>query len=113
MIQICITSKEKSLFNQPLSYKLCNDIFDRHKMYEFTLWKKLISFTQPSANKPFLPYSIRAMNSYSVKMRYVFHNCVKITFHIWLSFYHFVRENWSYYWNMIEKGKNGIKSKEN
>ena len=66
MIQICITSKEKSLFNQPLSFKLCNDIFDRHKMYEFTLWKKLISFTQPSANKPFLPYSIRAMNSYSV-----------------------------------------------
>lgn len=62
MIQICITSKEKSLFNQPLSFKLCNDIFDRHKMYEFTLWKKLISFTQPSANKPFLPYSIRAMN---------------------------------------------------
>lgn len=78
MIQICITSKEKSLFNQPLSFKLCNDIFDRHKMYEFTLWKKLISFTQPSANKPFLPYSIRAMNSYSVKMRYGFHNCVKL-----------------------------------
>lgn len=82
MIQICITSKEKSLFNQSLSFKLCNDIFDRHKMYEFTLWKKLISFTQPSANKPFLPYSIRAMNSYSVKMRHGFHNCVKITFHI-------------------------------
>lgn len=53
MIQICITSKEKSLFNQPLSFKLCNDIFDRHKMYEFTLWKKLISFTQPSANNRF------------------------------------------------------------
>lgn len=100
MIQICITSKEKSLFNQPLSFKLCNDIFDRHKMYEFTLWKKLISFTQPSANNRF--YHI-PLEPWIVT--------VWITFHIWLSFYHFVREN--YYWNMIEKGKNGIKSKEN
>ena len=113
MIQICITSKEKSLFNQPLSFKLCNDIFDRHKMYEFTLWKKLISFTQPSANNRFYHIPLEPWIVTVWRWGMDFTIAWKITFHIWLSFYHFVRENWSYYWNMIEKGKNGIKSKEN